>query len=344
MIGSRAITVSLGVAGVVAGLVLMLAGRSKRAAIYAVMLAACSLALPLGIARAEEVLDEKVRASVLAKKDGRLTRIETTYNDIFITKRRSELVLTTQVRGERYTESVANLSDPDELPMKYAQAMTAALLYPPEPKRILMIGVGGGTIPTYLGRFMPEAQIDSVEIDPGIIKVAKDYFGIVETPRLRYIANDGRVFLNRNKETYDVILLDAFLNGYVPFHLLTKEFFTLLKERLTPGGVAAFNVHDGTRLSEATLVTLRAVFPTVHLYPSGEYETVMVATMTPDVDKETLKARADALQTQYNFRHPMQKILALRQENAPSPIAPVLTDDFAPVNLYDALPSSKKKR
>jgi spermidine synthase len=221
--------------------------------------------------------------------------------------------------------------------------MTAALLYPPAPKRILMIGLGGGSIPVYLGRFMPDATIDTVEIDPGIIKAAKDYFGIRETPRLRYIANDGRVFLNRNKDTYDVILVDAFLNGYVPFHLLTKEFFTLIKQRLTPGGAAAFNVHDGTRLFDSTLVTLRAVFPTVDLYPSGAYETIMVATNAPALDNNALKARADALQERYKFRFAMTKLAAMRADKPPQPKAPVLTDDFAPVNVYDVTPGSKRR-
>ncbi len=129
----------------------------------------------------------------------------------------------------------------------------------------------------------------------------------------------------------------------MPFHLLTKEFFTLLKERLTPGGVAAFNVHDGTKLYDATLVTLRAVFPTVDLYPSGEYETIMVATATPDVAKDALKRRAEALQQRYKFRFPMPRLLARRLDNPPQPKAAVLTDDFAPVNLYDVMPGSKRR-
>ncbi|MGE0749884.1 MAG: fused MFS/spermidine synthase [Variibacter sp.] len=341
-IGTRAITVSLGVAGVAAGLLMMLAQR-RRAGVLAVMIAASLAAAADRALCAEDVVDPNIRATMLAKKDGRLAHIESEYNDIFITKRRAELILTTQVKGERYTESIANLSDPDDLPMKYAQTMTVALLYPPAPKRILMIGLGGGSIPAYLGRFMPDATIDTVEIDPGIIKAAKDYFGILESARLRYVANDGRVFLNRNKDTYDVILVDAFLNGYVPFHLLTKEFFTLIKERLTPGGAAAFNVHDGTRLYDSTLVTLRAVFPTVDLYPSGEYETIMVATDTPALDKGALTTRAEALQARYKFRFAMTALAAKRMEHPPQPTAPVFTDDFAPVNVYDVMPGSKHR-
>ena len=73
---------------------------------------------------------------------------------------------------------------------------------------------------------------------------------------MRYHEGDGRVFLNRRKDTYDLILVDAFHGGYVPFHLLTREFYTLVKQRLAPGGAAAFNVHDGTKLYASTLLTL----------------------------------------------------------------------------------------
>ena len=115
-----------------------------------------------------------------------------------------------------------------------------------------MIGLGGGSISTYLGRAMPDVAIDTVEIDPGVINAAKNYFGIRETARVKYLDGDGRVFLNRNKQLYDLILVDAFHGGYVPFHLLTKEFYTLVKQRLAPGGAAAFNVHDGTKLYVST--------------------------------------------------------------------------------------------
>jgi len=88
------------------------------------------------------------------------------------------------VEGEDYTESVANLTDPDDLPVKYTQVMMAALAYPPEVKRVLMLGLGGGSMSTYLGRFMPDATIDTVELDPGVLTAAKKYFGILETPRV----------------------------------------------------------------------------------------------------------------------------------------------------------------
>jgi spermidine synthase len=138
--------------------------------------------------------------------------------------------------------------------------MTVATIYPGELKKVLMLGLGAGSISTYFGRFMPDVSIDVVEIDRRVIEVAKQYFGLRETERVRYLDADGRVFLNRNKGLYDLILLDAYRGGFVPFHLLTKEFYALLKERLTPGGVIASNVHDGTKLYHSTVKTLGEVF------------------------------------------------------------------------------------
>lgn len=136
--------------------------------------------------------------------------------------------------------------------------------------------------------------------------------------------------------------MDAFHGGYVPFHLLTREFYTLLKQRLAPDGAAAFNVHDGTRLTLATQATLRAVFPALDLFPSGEGEVIAVVSRTPQ-DRNALLARAKALQERYKFRFSLLELFAKRIEPA-AVKADVLTDDFAPVNLYDAIRDKDRKR
>jgi len=209
---------------------------------------------------------------------------------------------------------------------------------------VLMLGLGGGSISTYLGRFMPEVKIDTVELDPGVITAAKKYFGIVESPRVRYLEGDGRVFLNRHKDRYDLILVDAYHGGYVPFHLLTKEFYTLVKERVAPGGAVAFNVHDGTKLFASTVHTLRSVFEAVDLYPSGEGEVEIVAMPQTRPDAAELGRRADELQAKHKFRFPLPKLLAQRNDKVDLSRAELLTDDFAPVNLYDEIGREQRKR
>ena len=121
-----------------------------------------------------------------------------------------------QLKGWDFTQSSINLKDPDDLPLAYTRQMTLAVVYPEEVKRILMIGLGGGAILAYLGRYMPDVNIDTVEIDAGVITAAKKYFGIKESERIRYLDGDGRVFLNRNKQPYDLILLDAYPRRIYP--------------------------------------------------------------------------------------------------------------------------------
>ena len=207
-----------------------------------------------------------------------------------------------------------------------------------------MVGLGGGTISAYLGHFMRDVTIDTVEIDPGVIAAAKTYFGLRDTGRIRYLDADGRVFLNRNRQPYDLILLDAFHGGYVPFHLLTKEFYALVKARLKPNGAAAFNVHDGTKLYVSTIFTLQAVFPTVDLYPSGEGEVIMVVTPQPGPDRATLAAHAAALQQQYGFRFPLPTLLARYQAKEDVSSGVLLTDDFAPTDIYNALHETRRRK
>jgi len=338
-IGTRAITFTLGIAGMVSGLLLMILHR-RRAAL---VLALAFLAAPY--ARAEELVDMSIRAEILKRADGRLAHIETEYNDIFIAKHGPELAMSFQLKGYDYTESIANLTDPYDLPVRYTQLMTVGLVYPPQSRRVLMIGLGGGSLSSYLGHFLPDAQVDTVEVDPGVIGAAKKYFGLIETSRVRYLEGDGRVFLNRNPSTWDLILVDAFHGGYVPFHLLTREFYTLVKRRLAPGGAAAFNVHDGTKLFASTLLTLRSVFPGVHLYPTRLGETIVVATAEPVPDEATLAARAVALQQKFALRFRLPELLAARNDTAATGQAgELITDDFAPVNLYDAIGEKRRKK
>jgi len=334
-IGSRAITLALGTLGLLAGLGLLVLAR-RRAAAALVVIALAAPSVP--VARADSLIDDAVRAGLLARADGRVAHVETEYNDVFITKRGHQLVMSFQIKGWDYTESVSNLLDPDDLPLRYAQVMTIATIYPEAPRRILMLGLGGGSISTYLGRFMPEAAITTVEIDPGVITAAKTYFGLRESERMRYRAGDGRVFLNRDSERYDLILVDAYRGGYVPFHLLTREFYGLVKLRLAPGGAAAFNVHDGSKLYASTIKTLGEVFAALDLYPTGRGEVIAVATAAP-AEAQTLERRAAVLQKQHGFRFSLPDMLRWRMDKSQSQTAggDVITDDFAPADVYDVM-------
>jgi spermidine synthase len=292
--------------------------------------------------RAEELFDPDIRAAILKRKDGLITHVETVYNDIFVVKVRNILHLTFHWKGYYFPESQVNLADPDDLPLPYARAATIATVYPPDVKRVLILGLGGGALSAYLGRFLPDATIDSVELDPGVIDIAKKYFGLHETAKSRFIESDGRVYLHRHSEPYDLIVVDAFSGNYIPFHLMTKEFYGLVRERLTPQGVAAFNIIPGTKLYDSNVRTLKNAFDGVDLYHvgvynSGEESVIVVASRDGVRDAEALKQKAAAAQERYKFRFDVAKLAREARIEPPKRLTgDLLTDDFAPVNLYDA--------
>jgi spermidine synthase len=307
----------------------------------AALLVSLALSWPISPVRAEQLFDADVRAAMLKRNDGLLAHIESSYNDIFVTKNGKLLKLAFQWKGWFFQESQINLADPDDLPMLYSRVMSVATIYPQDVKRVLILGLGGGSIPTYLGRFLPDATIDSVELDPGVIDAAKTYFGMRETSKSRLVESDGRVFLKRHSEPYDIIMIDAFTGSYIPFHLMTKEFYSLVRERLSPHGVAVFNIMPGSKLYDSNIRTLNTVFDRLDLYhasdPAAGGDSVLVmAPLGPLADADTLKQKAAAAQERYKFRFDVAQLAAASRIEPPKELkGEVLTDDFAPANVYD---------
>ena len=348
LIGTRAITLVLGMLGLFGAALLIVSSRgrwSARLGVLAALLASQLAVLPP--ARAEEAFDPPTRAAMLARKDGRIAHLETVYNDIFVTKAASILTLAFQWKGWHFDESKVNLADPDDLPMLYQSVMTVATIFPQDIKRVLVLGLGAGSIPLYLQRVMPDAIIDSVELDPGVIDVSRKYFGLRETKTFRLIENDARVFLNRNAEPYDIIIVDAFTGSYIPFHLMTKEFYQLVRSRLAPGGVAAFNFIPAERLFDSNIRTVKSAFDDLDLFKSDDRtysmsNVIVLGRLAPSSDDETLQKAATA-QARYKFRFDVSRIAA--EHRMPFPTAlkgEILTDDFSPADVLAA--SGRKYR
>ena len=115
--------------------------------------------------------------------------------------------------------------------------------------------------------------------------------------------------------------------------------------QIEPSGAVAFNVHDGTKLYASTLLTLQAVFPSVHLYPSGQGEVATVVTAEPAPDTQALAARAKSLQDRLGFRFALPTLLARRNDRPnTTQTGELLTDDFAPVNVYDTMGERRRKK
>jgi spermidine synthase len=207
------------------------------------------------------------------------------------------------------------------------------LLLPPlldhPPRSMLVIGNAGGTIPRAFGRFYPRVAIDGVELDPTVTAAGRRFLGLGDNPRLHVITADGRPYLERTHRRYDLILVDAYRQPYVPFYLATREFFALARRHLTRGGMLAMNVakvpgDDG--LTRAVSTTLLSVFPQVWRWPALRFNDLVFAVDRP-VPRAVLARRAGDVAPRLRSLVPL-----FRRELAAAPSdGTVLTDDHAPV-------------
>ena len=141
--------------------------------------------------------------------------------------------------------------------LPYSQLMVAALALTPEPKQGLILGHGGGSLAKWLAHYWPALELDVVEFDPTVVRMAEEYFDYHPPANHHVSVKDGRAFLNGTAHMYDVIWMDAFARHMIPFHLTTAEFFSLLRAHLHPDGVLVVNLAssgEGGDLARATAV------------------------------------------------------------------------------------------
>lgn len=160
-------------------------------------------------------------------------------------------------------QTCIHLQQPQRLVLNYTKGLLAALYMAPAPRRVLIIGLGGGVLPMALRALEAELEIDTVELDPAVVKVARSHFRYQEDARVRTHVQDARVFVRqqqRHGAAYDLVLVDAFDRDYIPEHLLTREFLQQLHSLLTPHGVLAANTFTAGALSRHEAATYQAVF------------------------------------------------------------------------------------
>src|SRR5712664_4322014 len=163
------------------------------------------------------------------------------YNTIIVTEdHRGLRTLLFERGGGR--QSVVKPGDPDHLELPYARVALAGLALCEEPRRILVVGLGAGSLPMFLRKHYPAAAIDVAEIDPGVVDVAKQFFGFREDELMRAHVGDGRQFIENVRQGYDIIFLDAFGARDVPKHLTTQEFLLAVRRVLVTSGVVVSNV------------------------------------------------------------------------------------------------------
>jgi spermidine synthase len=244
------------------------------------------------------------------------------------------------------TQSQISLDDPLQGHFEYTEYFHMPWLWNDQIKTVLMIGLGGSSIQRAYQAHWPQVETETVELDPKVVEVARDYFQFQETDKMKAIISDGRMHLRRTPKKYDLIILDAYTanryGSFIPYTLVTKEFFALTHAHLSDKGVLAYNVIGSAYQRQKNILgsiyrTLKTSFPQVYMFPAlGSRNVVVLATKSPEpVTRTQLEQRLAQLVkarpvTFPNFETRLKRFLSGPPASASR--SRVLTDDFAPVD------------
>lgn len=307
----------------------------------AVFVLAAPLAFPFSVRRAAALvaaLALLIGAMYLSRTSE--SSFDTEYDRYFISHEIEAETLrpvATLARDYQSIESATYIDNGEPFMLDYYRYYDLALSSVPQVERTLLIGGGAFSYPRHQLTQYPESVTDVVEIDPTLVEVARTEFSLEEDPRMNIAVQDGRMFLNRSRESYDVILIDAFKSASsIPYQLTTYEAMSECYRLLDDDGVVAMNLiasrdGAGSRFLWAEYVTLKAIFPQVEVFAVHEKEdgefvqnisiiasksesaklVDIVPTVAPELASQRLTYRPDDLDT-----------------------IPLITDDFAPVDQY----------
>ena len=190
---------------------------------------------------------KKLEVSIIA-------RGKSDYNDIYVMQKGSKRDMWFRKKNDFFLQSRIDTNQLDTLVLIYTQMLTSALLLQPVPSSILIIGLGGCAMSNFLARLYPDAILDVVEIDQKVIDISKQFFYFNETENYKIHKEDGRRFIQKmsGKKQYDLIYLDAYKSGSIPFHLKTIQFYEDLMQVLSSEGVVGSNLYGKSNLLKSS--------------------------------------------------------------------------------------------
>ena len=206
--------------------------------------------------------------------------------------------------------------------------LTLPILHGRPAGRLAVLGNAGGTVGNLFAAAWPDTAIDGVEIDPLVSDVGRRYLGM-RNPRLTVHTADARSWLRANTGGYDAIIVDAYRQPYIPFHLVSREFFTIVRDRLASGGIVAINVGTPPGQLEAVdqiASTMRAVFPAVQQVRFDEFNSIILGYR----DLATAAAARVTLRSATGLPQATARTVAAGLADVPAG-GRILTDDHSPI-------------
>ncbi|XPF92780.1 spermidine synthase [Colwellia sp. RE-S-Sl-9] len=266
------------------------------------------------------------------------------YRNIIVDENGNKRCLKFNTKSSKTNQSCIFKDDPQKLVFNYAKLVFSSLLMIDDPKKVLIIGLGGGTLSNTIHQLYPDAYIDNIEIDPAVTNVAREYFSFFENDKITATTQDGRIFIKRaklKKQKYDWIILDAFNGDYIPEHLLTKEFFEETKNILSPNGIISANTFSISKLYFHESATYYDVFGDfINVSNKKNSNRIILAGYTEQPSDEVIKARVEKLYPllkpfDIDIREIRSNMISTKDNIDWPEDTKVLTDQYSPANLLN---------
>ena len=258
-------------------------------------------------------------------------------------------VIESVIKGERYLVAKKRgfrqggilIDAPEKLLLDYTKTAFVGLAFlNKDPQRALFIGLGVGAMPRFFRKHYPNSQMEIVELDPEILDVAREYFFFPQDQNIPVHIADGRAFLKRTSEKYDIVFIDAYRENYIPFHLTTIEFLREVRKNLSEEGVVVSNISipPWTKLFHSFLKTYSEAFHHLSVFiskGSGNFIFVTVLDENRGIQKDVLK-RAGEIDLSKKWDISLSERAEYKMDLSDERVekGKLLTDDFAPVNIY----------
>ncbi len=224
--------------------------------------------------------------------------------------------------GKEVVESRLNLNARHELMLPYTRAMFASYLFKPQQDRVLIVGLGGGSMVHFLKHHHADLRVDVVEIDPVVVALAEQYFGTRSEGSVNIMTTDGFDYLRNTDQKYDVVYLDAFLKPSadtdrtgVPQRLKTIAFYESIQSKLNPEGLVVFNLNPHAD-TEEDIRTIDSAFLQAAVFRCpGSTNLVVVGSMAAEpAEPSVLGVRAYELDDRFKANFSFRQLLSnLRQ-------------------------------
>ncbi len=229
-----------------------------------------------------------------------------TYQKPFLIEDGTERTLQFSLAGG--SQSVMRCTDPDELILPYTREMMAFLLLRPNPRHVVVAGLGGGSLVKYCYRHLPDTRITAIEINPWVISLRDEFRIPADDERLRVVRADARNYFANPAPLADVVLIDLYdRRGAVPF-LRDREFLTSVKSHLTDMGAVILNVVGTDTWCQDCTDAMRAVFgdPVVGVQVEADGNLVLLALKgAPGASAlRTSQARSEEVKQRFRLEFP----------------------------------------